>query len=59
MFYTLEYKLMDSKGRERSASYVGVYKEIEKLEEAKEKIIKYNPDTSFSFQVYTHEPMFP
>jgi hypothetical protein len=59
MFYTLEYKLIDSKGRERNTSYVGVYKDLEKLNQQKENIIKFNPNQSFSFQVYTHERFFP
>lgn len=59
MFYTLEYKLMDSKGREKSCSFVGVYKDLESLNEQKQNIIKLNPSKSFSFHVYTHEQVFP
>ncbi len=58
MFYTLEYKTLDSKGREKNASYVGVYKDVEALNKQKDDIIKLNPSKSFSFQIYTHEHLF-
>lgn len=58
MFYTLEYKIMDSKGREKNTSFVGVYKNIEDLEKQKNNIINLNPSKSFSFQIYNHQNLF-
>lgn len=50
--FTLEYKLVDSKGREKRPLFVGVYKTLEEIEKAKEALLKDCKD-KISFQVYT------
>lgn len=52
--YVLEYKDIDSKGREKNSRHVGVFSDIETLELAKETILK-KEDSKISFQVYTTE----
>ena len=58
MFYTLEYKTLDSKGREKNSSFLGVFKDVDALTKQKEDFIKLYPNKSFSFQIYTHEHLF-
>ena len=56
-FYSLEFKTMDSKGREKNAQFVGIFKTVEDLEKAKTKILR-ETDNNISFQVYNHEHVF-
>ena len=55
-FYSLEYKTIDSKGREKNAQFVGIFKTKEEIEKAKNKLLE-NKD-KISFQVYNHEHVF-
>lgn len=57
-FFTLAYKKVDSKGREKSQKYVGVFKNLELLEQSKKQIINNNLDGTVSFQIYSHERLF-
>ena len=57
-FYTLEYKTMDSKGREKNAKYVGVFKTLQEIDNAKKNILNTN-NNNISFQVYNHNNIFP
>ena len=57
-FYTLEYKTMDSKGREKNAKFVGVFMTAEDLENAKKTILG-KATNNISFQVYNHNNIFP
>mgnify|MGYP003113235526 FL=1 len=56
-FYSLEYKNIDSKGREKNAKFVGIFKTEIELENAKSQILS-NTTTNISFQVYNHEHVF-
>lgn len=56
-FFTLVYKEVDSKGREKNAKYDGVYKTLDSLEEAKQRLLG-SAKANISFQVYIHEHVF-
>ena len=56
-FYSLEYKTMDSKGREKNAKFVGIFLTKEEIEKAKTKLMEES-DNNISFQVYNHEHVF-
>jgi len=56
-FYSLEFKTMDSKGREKNAQFVGIFKSVEEIEKAKSKLLR-ETDNNISFQVYNHEHVF-
>ena len=56
-FYSLEYKTMDSRGREKNAKFVGIFLTKEEIEKAKTKLIQES-DNNISFQVYNHEHVF-
>ena len=55
--YILEYKVVDSKGREKTPKHAGVFKNIEKLEEEKLRILQSSKNR-ISFQVYVNESFF-
>ena len=57
-FYTLEYKTMDSKGREKNAKFVGVFMTSDDIEKAKKSILQ-KVTNNVSFQVYNHNNIFP
>lgn len=50
--YILEYRSIDSKGREKNAKHVGVFSDLESLEKVKEHILS-KVDSKISFHVYT------
>ena len=56
-FYSLEYKTMDSKGREKNAKFVGIFQSKEEIEKAKTQILS-ETNNNISFQVYNHEHVF-
>ena len=56
-FFSLEYKTMDSKGREKNAKFVGIFQSEKEIEKAKTKILR-ETDNNISFQVYNHEHVF-
>ncbi len=56
-FFSLEYKTMDSKGREKNAKFVGIFKSEEEIEKAKMKILS-KTSNKISFQVFNHEHVF-
>jgi len=56
-FYSLEYKIMDSKGRGKNAKFVGIFKSEQELENAKTKILS-ETNNNISFQVFNHEHVF-
>ena len=56
-FYSLEYKTMDSKGREKNAKFVGIFLTEEEIEKAKTQILSES-NNNISFQVYNHEHVF-
>jgi|TARA_A100001015_G_scaffold316043_1_gene429342 hypothetical protein len=56
--YVLEYKVADSKGREKNAQFAGVFSTIKDIEKAKEKILK-NKNKKITFQVYNSQSIFP
>ena len=56
-FFTLAYKAVDSKGREKTQKYVGVFKSLEDLEKKKDSLLK-EISNNISFQVYTHSRLF-
>lgn len=53
--YVLEYKDVDSKGREKNTRHVGVFGDLEGLEHAKRAILKKYEDSKISFHVHTSE----
>jgi len=57
-FYVLEYKVMDSKGREKNAQFAGVFNSLSTLTSAKNKLLK-ECKNKISFQVYNHNHIFP
>ena len=56
-FFSLEYKTMDSKGREKNAKFVGIFQSEEEIEKAKQQLLKETTN-NISFQVYNHEHVF-
>lgn len=52
--YILEYKVVDSKGREKNSKHVGVFSSLDKLEHKKQEILN-NIGQNLSFQIYTNE----
>ena len=56
-FFSLEYKTMDSKGREKNAKFVGIFQSEEEIEKAKIQILS-ETNKHISFQVYNHEHVF-
>ncbi|MEK9741339.1 MAG: hypothetical protein VW262_09155 [Flavobacteriaceae bacterium] len=52
--YILEYKEIDSKGREKNARHVGVFSTLETLEEMK-KVIQDKTEKNLSFHVHTSQ----
>lgn len=57
-FFVLEYKIMDSRGREKNAQFAGVFQSLTKLNDAKNNIIS-NSKNKISFQIYNHNNIFP
>ena len=55
--YILEYKVVDSKGREKTPKHVGVFTSLELLDREKEKILESSKNR-ISFQVYVNERIF-
>lgn len=55
--YILEYKVVDSKGREKTPKHVGVFSSVDQLDKEKEKILLSNKNR-ISFQVYVNERIF-
>jgi hypothetical protein len=56
-FFTLEYKELDSKGREKNQKYVGVFKDINSLEFKKNELLQ-SLNNNISFYVYSHQSIF-
>ena len=52
--YILEYKVVDSKGREKNSKHVGVFGSLDKLEQKKQEILNM-VGQNLSFQIYTNE----
>jgi hypothetical protein len=52
--YVLEYKEIDSKGREKNARHVGVFSSLETLEEMK-NVIQAKSKKNLSFHVHTSQ----
>lgn len=52
--YILEYKVVDSKGREKNSKHVGVFGSLDKLEEKKQEIMSAGGQ-NLSFQIYTNQ----
>lgn len=52
--YILEYKVVDSKGREKNSKHVGVFGSLDKLEEKKQEIMSV-VGQNLSFQIYTNQ----
>ena len=57
-FFVLEYKIMDSRGREKNAQFAGVFQSLHDIETAKQKLL-LNNEKNISFQVYNHNNIFP
>ena len=57
-FYVLEYKTIDSRGREKNAQFAGVFNSVDELGRAKEVLCNDN-NNKISFQVYNHNNIFP
>jgi len=55
--YILEYKELDSRGREKNSKHVGVFKTIDDLEKKKAEIL-HTLTKQISFQVYVSEKVF-
>ena len=55
-FYTLEYKQLDNRGREKTPKYVGVFKSLDQIQQKKEEMLQKN--SSISFQIYSHTHTF-
>ena len=52
--YILEYKLIDSKGRQKNSMHVGVFGSLENLEQKKQEIMTL-VGQNLSFQIYTNQ----
>lgn len=52
--YVLEYKEIDSKGREKNARHVGVFSSLDALEEMK-NVIQAKSKKNLSFHVHTSQ----
>jgi hypothetical protein len=52
--YVLEYKEIDSKGREKNARHVGVFSSLDTLEEMK-NVIQTKSKKNLSFHVHTSQ----
>ena len=52
--YILEYKLIDSKGRQKNSKHVGVFGSLENLEQKKQEIMTL-VGQNLSFQIYTNQ----
>ena len=55
--FILEYKTVDSKGREKNPKHVGVFSDINRLENEKQRILESNKNR-ITFQVYVSERLF-
>lgn len=55
--FILEYKVVDSRGREKTPKHVGVFSDLNRLEIEKQKIIDSSKNR-ISFQVYVNERLF-
>ena len=55
--FVLAYKLMDSKGREKTPKFLGIFNDIDKIEEVKLQTIG-RLGKNISFQVYVSESPF-
>lgn len=55
--WVLEYKTADSKGREKSAQYAGIYETLEKANEQKNMLIEVL-GKNITFQVYENETVY-
>jgi len=55
--YVLEYKTIDSKGREKLAQYAGIYETLDLLNQRKNKLIKKLGE-KITFQVYENEKVY-
>ena len=49
--YVLESKTMDSKGREKNAKHLGVFKDLQAIEKVKEEKLKKNNNLAFHIHV--------
>ena len=52
--YILEYKLVDSKGRQKNSKHVGVFGSLETLEQKKQESMNL-VGQNLSFQIYTNQ----
>ena len=55
--YVLEYKVADSRGREKNAQFAGVFKSLEDIEKAK-NILLEGKKQNITFQVYNSQSFF-
>lgn len=55
--FILEYKLIDSKGREKTPKFLGVFNDMNKLEQVKSETLAKLGD-NISFHVYVSESPF-
>ena len=55
--YILEYKYLDTKGREKNPKHVGVFKTLEQIDKKKNEILS-SVKEKLTFQVYVHESVF-
>ena len=53
----LEYKTIDSKGREKLAQYAGIFETLELLNDQKNRLIEILGD-KITFQVYENETVY-
>lgn len=55
--YVLEYKSIDSKGREKNSVHAGVYKSLQEIDKKKEEILN-EIKNKISFQIYAVDHYF-
>mgnify|MGYP003134722940 CR=1 FL=1 len=55
--WVLEYKTIDSKGREKLAQYAGIFETLELLNDQKNRLIEILGD-KITFQVYENETVY-
>lgn len=56
-FFILEYKEVDTKGREKNSRHVGVFSSLEAIENAKQSILA-KTNKNLSFHVHVSESWF-
>lgn len=58
MIYNLEYELLDKIGRAKKTSHVGVFSDLDKVEEVKQRILIAYSNDKIKFNVHLVQELF-